>query len=68
MNTRMTVVLVSFFLGGFGIQWFLLKKPVNGILSMLFFWTTIPVWIAWYHIITMLMMTDEAFEEKYKIN
>ena len=64
---RITTALVAFILGGFGIQWFILKKPAYGVLSLVFFWTTIPAWIALYHVIVMIMMTDEAFEKKYGI-
>ena len=67
MSKRATTALVSFFFGAFGLQWFILNKPLLGILSILFFWTTIPAWIAWYHIITLLMMDDGAFDKKYAV-
>jgi len=67
MSRRTTAALVSFFFGGFGFQWFLLNKPLRGIISFLVCWTFIPAMIAWYHIIVFLMMSDEAFEEKYPV-
>jgi len=71
MSKRISAVIITFLFGAFGIQWFVFKKkahyPLFGILSVLFFWTTIPTWIAWYHIITILMMDDAAFEKKYVV-
>lgn len=35
-------VLLTLFLGGIGIQWFYMGKPLWGILSIIFCWTFIP--------------------------
>lgn len=68
MSNRILATLVAFFLGGIGGEWLVLRKPVNFVLSLLFFWTTIPCWIAFYHIIVFLMMSDEKFEKKYQLD
>ena len=67
MNKRTSVAFDSLIFGGLGIQWFLLEKPAYGLLSIFFCWTTIPSWIAIYHVVLMLTMSDENFTKKYGV-
>jgi TM2 domain-containing membrane protein YozV len=62
---RVTAALLAFFLGGFGLQWFYLKQPEKGFLSIIFFWTGIPAIIALYHTFVFLTSDDFQFNEKY---
>ena len=65
MRNRTTAALIAFFLGGFGGQYFYLGQTGKGIAAFLFFWTCIPAFIALYHFIKFLTMTDEAFNTEY---
>ena len=65
MRNRITAALLAFFLGGFGGQYFYLGKTGTGILCLVFCWTLIPCFIALYHTIKFLTMTDEAFNTEY---
>jgi len=59
---RTLAIVIALFLGGIGGEWFYLGKPAHGVISILFAWTFIPAFIALYHIIKFLFMTDEQFE------
>lgn len=65
MKNRTTAALLAFFLGGIGGQYFYLGKTLAGILCLIFCWTFIPCFIALYHTIKFLTMTDEAFNIEY---
>jgi|TARA_Y100000296_G_C5179952_1_gene263252 TM2 domain-containing membrane protein YozV len=64
-KNRTVAILLAFFLGGLGIQWFYLNKPLNGIISFLFCWTFIPALVALFQIVMWLMMNDAKFAETY---
>ena len=63
--SRIVFALLTFFVGGFGIHKFIVKKPVHGILMLLFCWTGIPSIIALIECIMYLMMDDEKFFAKF---
>ncbi|SFQ79840.1 NINE protein [Hymenobacter arizonensis] len=65
MRNRTTAALLAFFLGAFGGQYFYLGRIGAGIASILFFWTLIPSFIALYHVIKFLTISDEAFNLQY---
>jgi len=65
MRNKTTAALLAFFLGGFGGQYFYLGRAGAGIASILFCWTFIPCFIALYHFIKFLTMSDEAFNREY---
>ena len=64
-KSRVTAILLAFFLGGFGAHKFYLGQVGLGILYLLFFWTLIPGIAAFIEFIIYLTMSDEAFAAKY---
>lgn len=64
-KSRITAALLAVFLGCFGIHKFYLRKPVQGILMLLFFWTLVPSCIALVEFILLLCCTDREFAQKY---
>jgi TM2 domain-containing membrane protein YozV len=65
MRNKTTAALLAFFLGGFGGQYFYLGRVGAGIASILFCWTLIPCFIALYHTIKFLTISEEAFNQEY---
>jgi len=65
MKTKTTAIILSFFLGGFGIQKFYLGQTTAGILYFLFCWTFIPAILAWIDIIKISCMSEEKFNLEY---
>jgi len=69
MEKRFIFSLVAFFLGGLGIQEFLLGNTMRGILGILFCWTGIPAIIAIVQIIRALCCkSNEEFNNIYPNN
>jgi len=64
-RNKSTAAILAFLLGGFGGHKFYLGQTGLGVVYLLFFWTFIPAIIAFVEFILYLMMSDEAFEEKY---
>ena len=65
MRNKTTAALLAFFLGAFGGQYFYLGRAGAGIACVLFSWTLIPSFIALYHFIKFLTMSEEAFNLQY---
>ncbi len=65
MKSKGTAAILAFFLGGIGIHHFYLGRSTAGILSLLFFWTFIPAFVALVNFIQLLIMNDEEFNRKY---
>lgn len=57
---KLAYVLLALFLGGFGIHNFYAGKTGQGILFLLFFWTTIPAIIAFIQAIIALCQPSDA--------
>ena len=69
MQKRYLFALVALFLGGLGIQEFLLGNTLRGILGIVFCWTGIPAIIAIIQIIRALCSgSDEEFDRIYPNN
>ncbi|MDE7411725.1 MAG: TM2 domain-containing protein [Paramuribaculum sp.] len=64
---KTTTILLTFFLGGFGAQWFYLGKYGLGVISLLFCWTYIPGLIALIQFIMLLCMSTDEFNRKYNM-
>lgn len=65
MKNKTTTILLTFFLGGFGIHHFYLGNSGRGILYLLFCWTFIPGIIALIELIQFIIMSEEDFNKKY---
>jgi TM2 domain-containing membrane protein YozV len=68
MRNRTAAALLAFFVGSIGIHKFYLGENVAGILYLLFFWTFIPGVIAFFEFISLIIMSDQAFDAKYNPN
>jgi TM2 domain-containing membrane protein YozV/Tfp pilus assembly major pilin PilA len=62
---KSVLLLLTFFLGGFGIHRFYLGNYFLGILYLLFFWTLIPGLIALVECIVFLFKSSDTIEENY---
>lgn len=62
---KIVAILLTFFLGGFGAQYFYYGEYVKGTLCLLFCWTLIPSLIAFIHFIILLTMSEAQFNSKY---
>ncbi len=62
---KSTALLLTFFLGWLGIEWFYLGETTTGILCVLFFWTGIPFLVALVHFIILLCTSNEQFDRQY---
>ncbi|MFC4476997.1 TM2 domain-containing protein [Flavobacterium chungangensis] len=65
MKSRVTALILTFFLGGIGIHKFYLGQSVQGIFYFLFCWTFIPSILALFQFIGLLLMSDHSFNLKY---
>ncbi len=67
MKSKTTAVVLALFLGGFGIHRFYLGESGKGIMYLIFCWTFIPAIIAVIDFISLLLMSEEAFNQKYNL-
>lgn len=64
-RSKTTALLLTFFLGGLGIEWFYLGKTGLGIVSLLTFWTGIPAIVAIIHFFILLGTSEKSFDLEY---
>lgn len=64
-KSRGVAILLTFFLGYFGIHQFYLNRVGLGVLSLLFCWTFIPCIIALIDFIRLLCMDEASFNETF---
>ena len=64
-KSKLAAALLAFFLGGLGIHKFYLGRPFQGLLYLLFFWTLIPMFVAFVEGILYLVQSDDAFAASY---
>lgn len=62
---KVIALVLTFFLGGLGIQYFYLNRPVPGVICLLFCWTFIPALWSLVQFIILLCMSDREFDAKY---
>ncbi len=67
MKSKTTATVLCFFLGGLGIHRFYLRQTGLGVLYLIFCWTFIPGFIALIDFIGFLLMSEEAFNQKYNL-
>ena len=65
MKSKTIAILLTFFLGGFGIQKFYLGKAGQGVLCLVFCWTLIPAFIAFIDFFRLAFMSIEKFNRYY---
>lgn len=54
-------ICVSLFLGGLGGNFFMLRKPLLGILCILFVWTYIPAFIGLFHAVVAIFKRPDSY-------
>ena len=64
-KNKVVAILLAFFFGGIGGQYFYLRRYVQGAVCLLFFWTYIPAIWGLVHGIILLSMSDDEFNFKY---
>ena len=64
-KNRVAAALLALFLGWLGVHKFYLGQVGQGILYLLFSWTTIPGIIALVEFVILITMSDEQFAAKY---
>jgi TM2 domain-containing membrane protein YozV len=67
IKSQTVAVLLTAFLGGFGIHRFYLGKPISGIFYFLFSWTGLPSVVAVFEVFLMTFMSQEAWARKYNL-
>ncbi|CAM2794650.1 hypothetical protein DRF59_05145 [Chryseobacterium flavum] len=65
MKSKSIAALLAFFLGGLGIHRFYLGQNVMGILYLIFCWTFIPAFIAFFDFFILIFMSESRFNSKY---
>ncbi|ESQ86170.1 hypothetical protein AEAC466_02965 [Asticcacaulis sp. AC466] len=64
-KSRVTALVLAFFLGGLGAHKFYLGQTVWGVIYLLFFWTCVPAIVAFVEFLILAFSTDAAFDAKY---
>jgi TM2 domain-containing membrane protein YozV len=65
MRNRTAAILICFFGGFFGIHKFYLGKNVQGILYLIFCWTSIPGIISFFDFLGLCFMSDREFDARF---
>ncbi|MCU0567255.1 MAG: NINE protein [Oculatellaceae cyanobacterium Prado106] len=65
MRNKLVAAILAFFAGWCGLHKFYLGENFAGILYLLFFWSGIPAFIAFFEGLGLLLMADEVFEAKF---
>jgi TM2 domain-containing membrane protein YozV len=65
MKDKTAAAILALFLGGLGIHKFYLRRPVWGILYLIFCWTFIPMMIGFVEGIVLLLMSQASFDAKF---
>lgn len=62
---KVALLLITFFLGGFGAHKFYLRKYLLGVIYLLFFWTGIPALIAIVEFIIYCFKSEADLQQAY---
>jgi len=65
-KSRIIAIILTFFVGMFGIHKFYLNKPVSGVLYLLFSWTLIPYILSIIDLIYLVSISNDTFFNKYE--
>ena len=64
-KSKTTTGILALLLGGVGVHYFYINKPIAGIIFIALCWTYIPSVIALVQAILMFTMTQEQFNKKF---
>lgn len=64
-KSQIVAGLLALFLGGLGIHYFYIGKPVPGIIFLLLCWTGIPAIIAFVQAIVFFCLSKQRFNERW---
>jgi len=64
-KSRAFAIILAFLFGGLGFHKFYLGQTFQGILYLMFCWTFIPAFIAFFEGIYYCFMTDQSFAQTY---
>ena len=64
-KNKWLAALLAFSLGGIGAHKFYLGKNAQGVLYLVFFWTLIPIVVAFFEMLVYLFTSDETFRRRY---
>lgn len=67
MKSKTTATILCFLLGGVGAHKFYLGSSGIGFLYLLFCWSGLPALAAFFETIGFLLMSEEAFNQKYNL-
>ena len=62
---KVALLLITFFLGGFGAHKFYLRKYLQGVIYLLLFWTGIPALIAFVEFIIYAFKSEADLQQAY---
>lgn len=65
MKNKWVTVLLAFFLGAMGIEWFYLGNNKRGIITLLLSFIGIGIILGFIDFITFLIMDEKTFNDKY---
>jgi len=65
MKNKIAAGIFAILLGSIGVQFFYLRKPIKGILCILFCWTGIPSLVGLIQGILILVKSDQEFDAMY---
>ncbi len=65
MKNKITAALLAFFFGWIGVHKFYLGQNFAGIIYILFCWTFIPGFIAFFEFLGLLLMPDDRFNAQF---
>ncbi len=65
MKNRGVAILLTFFLGGFGVHKFYLGDNIIGLLYFFFCWTFIPSLLSIFDFIGLILMSEQNFNIQY---
>lgn len=63
-KSRTTAILLAFFVGMFGVHHLYLGNRRRSLYYLAFFWTLLPILVAWIEGIRWVLMTEEDFERR----
>lgn len=64
-KNRTTAALLGLFVGWFGFHHFYLGNKRRGMYYLLFWWTLVPLFLAWKDAIQLALTDEQEFERKF---